>query len=206
MNVSMASGITAPGCSNRPGSGTCSAGAQSRAGSAAPPAADMTEVDVIEDMVLQQRRLVGGKPNNASRCRPVRTVRRTMTDSHGCGVAKTCGPSCRDQLGQRAALYCRVSTADQSCERQERDLTPLLSAPATRWWGSTRKPARARGWTAANAGKSSRLATKGLLIFHRWQRLVISMVEEENLLPDRRQAPRPEQKHRPRDHEAAPPC
>ena len=28
-----------------------------------------------------------------------------------------------DQLGQRAALYCRVSTADQSCARQERDLT-----------------------------------------------------------------------------------
>lgn len=28
-----------------------------------------------------------------------------------------------DQLGQRVALYCRVSTADQSCERQERDLT-----------------------------------------------------------------------------------
>jgi len=26
-------------------------------------------------------------------------------------------------LGQRAALYCRVSTADQSCERQERDLS-----------------------------------------------------------------------------------
>jgi putative DNA-invertase from lambdoid prophage Rac len=25
-------------------------------------------------------------------------------------------------LGQKAALYCRVSTADQSCERQERDL------------------------------------------------------------------------------------
>ena len=29
----------------------------------------------------------------------------------------------RVQLGQRAALYCRVSTADQSCARQERDLT-----------------------------------------------------------------------------------
>ena len=28
----------------------------------------------------------------------------------------------RVQLGQRAVLYCRVSTADQSCERQERDL------------------------------------------------------------------------------------
>ena len=25
-------------------------------------------------------------------------------------------------MGQRAALYCRVSTADQSCDRQERDL------------------------------------------------------------------------------------
>jgi DNA invertase Pin-like site-specific DNA recombinase len=28
----------------------------------------------------------------------------------------------RVQMGQRTALYCRVSTADQSCERQERDL------------------------------------------------------------------------------------
>lgn len=26
------------------------------------------------------------------------------------------------QLGQRVAIYCRVSTSDQSCERQERDL------------------------------------------------------------------------------------
>ncbi|MFS8055628.1 MULTISPECIES: recombinase family protein [Rhizobium] len=26
-------------------------------------------------------------------------------------------------MGQRAAIYSRVSTADQSCERQERDLT-----------------------------------------------------------------------------------
>ncbi|MGZ9724480.1 recombinase family protein [Rhizobium miluonense] len=26
-------------------------------------------------------------------------------------------------MGQRAAIYCRVSTADQSCERQERDLS-----------------------------------------------------------------------------------
>ena len=28
----------------------------------------------------------------------------------------------RVQLGQRVVIYCRVSTADQSCERQERDL------------------------------------------------------------------------------------
>ena len=31
------------------------------------------------------------------------------------------------QLGQRAALYCRVSTADQSCERQERDLAAFAA-------------------------------------------------------------------------------
>src|SRR6516162_7954114 len=29
------------------------------------------------------------------------------------------------QVGQRGALYCRVSTADQSCDRQERDLRAL---------------------------------------------------------------------------------
>ena len=28
-------------------------------------------------------------------------------------------------MGQRAALYCRVSTADQSCARQKRDLRAL---------------------------------------------------------------------------------
>jgi predicted site-specific integrase-resolvase len=30
--------------------------------------------------------------------------------------------SIKVQLGQSAALYCRVSTADQTCSRQERDL------------------------------------------------------------------------------------
>ena len=37
------------------------------------------------------------------------------------GVFGTKG-SMRVQLGQAAALYCRVSTADQTCARQERDL------------------------------------------------------------------------------------
>jgi putative DNA-invertase from lambdoid prophage Rac len=32
------------------------------------------------------------------------------------------GASRRVQVGQRAAIYCRVSTSDQSCHRQERDL------------------------------------------------------------------------------------
>lgn len=31
------------------------------------------------------------------------------------------------QLGQRAAIYCRVSTVDQSCGRQERDLSAFAS-------------------------------------------------------------------------------
>ena len=31
------------------------------------------------------------------------------------------------QLGQRAALYCRVSTADQSCARQEQDLAAFAA-------------------------------------------------------------------------------
>ena len=30
-------------------------------------------------------------------------------------------------MGQHAAIYCRVSTADQSCERQERDLTAFAA-------------------------------------------------------------------------------
>ena len=37
------------------------------------------------------------------------------------GVFRT-KDSMRVQLGQAAALYCRVSTADQTCARQERDL------------------------------------------------------------------------------------
>ena len=36
-------------------------------------------------------------------------------------------PPGRVQLGQRAALYCRVSTADQSCTRQERDLVAFAA-------------------------------------------------------------------------------
>jgi len=36
-------------------------------------------------------------------------------------------PPGRVQLGQRAALYCRVSTADQSCARQERDFAAFAA-------------------------------------------------------------------------------
>jgi putative DNA-invertase from lambdoid prophage Rac len=45
------------------------------------------------------------------------------------GIAR--GQIGRVQLGQqRAALYCRVSTADQSCARQERDLTAFAARAA----------------------------------------------------------------------------
>jgi DNA invertase Pin-like site-specific DNA recombinase len=44
--------------------------------------------------------------------------RQTATQNQGFASCQTG----RVQLGQRAALYCRVSTADQSCVRQERDL------------------------------------------------------------------------------------
>src|SRR5271167_1112490 len=50
------------------------------------------------------------------------------------------------QLGQRVAIYCRVSTADQSCERQERDLLAFAerggSSPSTRKRGRARKTDR----------------------------------------------------------------
>ncbi len=36
-------------------------------------------------------------------------------------------PARRVQLGQRVAIYCRVSTTDQSCARQERDLSAFAA-------------------------------------------------------------------------------
>jgi DNA invertase Pin-like site-specific DNA recombinase len=38
-------------------------------------------------------------------------------------------------LGQRAALYCRVSTADQTCERQEADLRAFAAKAGFDVWG-----------------------------------------------------------------------
>ncbi len=48
----------------------------------------------------------------------------TLNRAHS-ATGKDPFPGCfapRVQLGQTAALYCRVSTADQTCARQERDL------------------------------------------------------------------------------------
>ncbi|WP_231584077.1 recombinase family protein, partial [Desulfovibrio sp. TomC] len=49
-------------------------------------------------------------------------VRALEHRSHGLLVAFP-GRKIREvQLGQKVAIYCRVSTADQSCARQEQDL------------------------------------------------------------------------------------
>src|SRR3954471_10682136 len=64
----------------------------------------------------------------------------------------------RVQLGQRAALYCRVSTADQSCARQERD----LAAFANRSAGCAGNDADERGTLPGAAGRL--LAIHPLLI------------------------------------------
>jgi hypothetical protein len=58
------------------------------------------------------------------------------------------------QFGQRAALYCRVSTADQSCAGQERTSPHLPTVPATRWLASSRKPGQAFGSTEQNDARS----------------------------------------------------
>src|SRR6516225_8145509 len=44
------------------------------------------------------------------------------------------GQAGRVRLKQRAALYCRVSTADQSCARQKRGLARMWCPPVMRWW------------------------------------------------------------------------
>ncbi len=42
-------------------------------------------------------------------------------------------------MGQRVALYCRVSTADQSCARQERDLTAFAERSSYEVVGTFKK-------------------------------------------------------------------
>lgn len=201
-----------------------------------------------------------------------------------------------DQLGQRAALYCRVSTADQSCERQERDLTAfaqravyevvgiyketgsgtradrverrkvialaqrreidaVLVTELSRWGRSTVDLLHTledlQAWRVSvialnglafdlstAAGRMMATVIAGVAQFEReliQERIRSGMAAakargrklgrqpgsaakvrppraegdrhgrgREALLPDRRQAPRPEQEHRPRDHQAAP--
>ena len=52
-------------------------------------------------------------------------------------------------MGQRTAIYCRVSTADQSCDRQERDLLAFAARAGYEVVGiwAEARPARVRSRT-----------------------------------------------------------
>lgn len=74
---------------------------------------------------------VAGKASNSSSCSSVRTRRLRIADCPRCRPKQdqrtAAGQARGVQLEQRAALYCRVSTADQSCTRQERDLAAFAA-------------------------------------------------------------------------------
>src|SRR5436309_2112534 len=71
---------------------------------------------------------VAGKASSTSSCSRVTARRLGMADCEPEQRQRVAaGQPERVQLGQRAALYCRVSTADQSCARQERDLTAFAT-------------------------------------------------------------------------------
>lgn len=50
-------------------------------------------------------------------------------------------------MGQRAAIYGRVSTADQSCERQERDLAAFAGRAGYEVAAISKRPDRERNLT-----------------------------------------------------------
>lgn len=60
-------------------------------------------------------------------------------------------------MGQRAAIYCRVSTAVQSCERQERD---LICERVKSGLAAAKARGKKLGRQAGERPKSDRLASK----------------------------------------------
>lgn len=67
-------------------------------------------------------------------------------------------------MGQRAAIHCRVSTADQSCQRQERDLTAFAGRAGYDVVGISKKQAPPRSSTEPNAARLWRLLKPGRLM------------------------------------------
>jgi putative DNA-invertase from lambdoid prophage Rac len=63
-------------------------------------------------------------------------------------------------LGQRAAIYCRVSTQDQSCARQERDLTAFAARAGYEIIGVFREAASGARADRAERGKVMALAQR----------------------------------------------
>jgi putative DNA-invertase from lambdoid prophage Rac len=63
-------------------------------------------------------------------------------------------------VGQRAAIYCRVSTQDQSCARQERDLTTFAARAGYEIVGVFRETASGARADRAERGKVMALAQR----------------------------------------------
>jgi putative DNA-invertase from lambdoid prophage Rac len=88
----------------------------------------------------------------------------------------------RVQLGQKVALYCRVSTADQSCERQEQDLLAYTARCGYEFvgvWKETasgsqdNRPERKKVMAIAQARKIDAIAVTELT---RWGRSTLDLV------------------------------
>jgi DNA invertase Pin-like site-specific DNA recombinase len=86
-------------------------------------------------------------------------------------------------LGQRVALYCRVSTADQSCERQEQDLLAYAARcgyEVVGIWKETasgsqdNRPERKKVMAVAQARKIDAIAVTELT---RWGRSTLDLVQ-----------------------------
>ncbi len=86
------------------------------------------------------------------------------------------------QLGQKTAIYCRVSTADQSCERQERELLAYAARcghevvgvwKETAPGGQDRRPEREKVMALAQARRIELVAVTELT---RWGRGTLDLV------------------------------
>ena len=60
-------------------------------------------------------------------------------------------------MGQRAVLYCRVSTSDQSCDRQERDLAAFAERAGYEVVGTSKETASGVRLTGSSAARCWRL-------------------------------------------------
>jgi len=85
-------------------------------------------------------------------------------------------------LGQRAVIYCRVSTADQSCERQERDLTAFANragyevAAIFKETGSGTKLDRAERRKVMSLAQSRQIDAIMVTELSRWGRSTIDLL------------------------------
>lgn len=85
-------------------------------------------------------------------------------------------------MGQRAVIYCRVSTADQSCERQERDLTAFANragyevAAIFKETGSGTKLDRAERRKVMSLAQSRQIDAIMVTELSRWGRSTIDLL------------------------------